>query len=118
MSKQVIPVDWPAEEGNTDNNGECSITEHLSQNKFDLFINLPLRSHGGIRTATLVTHGYKTRRMAIDFSVPLITNIKCAKLFVEVTTSKVYLFVWNFISESFPPSQSNANYFKMVRAVF
>ena len=28
--------------------------------------------------------GYRTRRMAVDYAVPLITDIKCAKLLVEV----------------------------------
>ena len=31
--------------------------------------------------------GYRTRRMAVDYSVPLITDIKCAKLLVEVTSN-------------------------------
>jgi carbamoyl-phosphate synthase/aspartate carbamoyltransferase/dihydroorotase len=31
------------------------------------------------------SYGYLTRRMAIDFSVPLITDIKVAKLFVMVS---------------------------------
>ena len=31
----------------------------------------------------VVFQGYKTRRMAVDYSVPLITDVKCAKLFVE-----------------------------------
>ncbi len=30
-----------------------------------------------------MSRGYLTRRVAVDFSVPLITNIKCAKLFVD-----------------------------------
>jgi hypothetical protein len=30
------------------------------------------------------TQGYKTRRMAIDNGIPLITDVKCAKLFVTV----------------------------------
>ena len=41
--------------------------------------------NGGTRAAsTFVTHGYKARRMAVDYSVPLITDVKCTKLFVEV----------------------------------
>jgi len=35
------------------------------------------------RPANYVSRGYLTRRMAVDFSIPLITNIKCAKLFIE-----------------------------------
>ncbi|KAK3710158.1 hypothetical protein QZH41_010558 [Actinostola sp. cb2023] len=79
---KVNPVDWPLEDGNGDGSEEHSIADYLSQNKIDLFINLPLRSNSCLKTS-FVTHGYRTRRMAIDFSVPLITNVKCAKLFVE-----------------------------------
>jgi len=51
---------------------------------FDLVINLPLRNAGSYRASSFVTQGYKTRRMAVDYSVPLITDVKCTKLFVEV----------------------------------
>lgn len=32
-----------------------------------------------------MTHGYRTRRLAIDYSIPLITDVKCTKLLVEVS---------------------------------
>jgi hypothetical protein len=48
----------------------------------DLFINLPSKNKFR-RPATFMSQGYLMRRVAVDFSVPLITNIKCAKLFVE-----------------------------------
>lgn len=75
-------MDWPFEEGG---NGatEQSILDYLAQNKFDLVINLPLRSTGSRRASSFITHGYRTRRMAIDYSIPLITDIKCAKLLIE-----------------------------------
>lgn len=53
-------------------------------NEFELVINLPLRSGGSRRVSSFMTQGYKTRRMAIDHSVPLITDVKCAKMFVQV----------------------------------
>ena len=31
-----------------------------------------------------VTKGYKTRRMAVDHGIPLLTDVKCAKILVEV----------------------------------
>lgn len=82
---QVKTVDWPFEEGG---NGatEQSILDYLAQNKFDLVINLPLRRTGSRRASSYITHGYRTRRMAIDYSIPLITDIKCAKLLIEVIT--------------------------------
>ena len=43
---------------------------------------LPIRGSGSYRVSAYRTHGYKTRRMAIDNGIPLITDIKCAKLFI------------------------------------
>ena len=48
----------------------------------DLMINLPLRQH---RSSPAITKGYVTRRMAVEYSVPLVTDIKCAKLLVQVS---------------------------------
>ena len=48
----------------------------------DLYINLPSRNKYR-RPANYMSKGYRTRRMAVDLSIPLITNVKCAKLFVE-----------------------------------
>lgn len=83
-------MDWPFEEGG---NGatEQSILDYLAQNKFDMVINLPLRNTGSRRASSFITHGYRTRRMAIDYSIPLITDIKCAKLFIEVQNKIVVL---------------------------
>ena len=87
LLRKITPVDWPFEEGGNGTGAkERSIADYLATNKFDLVINLPLRSSGARRASTYFTHGYKTRRMAIDYSVPLITDIKCAKLFIEVRT--------------------------------
>lgn len=54
-----------------------------------MVINLPLRNSGARRSSSFLTHGYRTRRMAIDYSIPLITDIKCAKLFIEVKSFKL-----------------------------
>ncbi|XP_067032291.1 multifunctional protein CAD-like [Acropora muricata] len=79
---KIKTVDWPFEEGGNGAN-ERSILDYVAQNKFDMVINLPLRTSGSRRASSYITHGYRTRRMAIDFSIPLITDIKCAKLFIE-----------------------------------
>ncbi|XP_060593985.1 CAD protein-like isoform X2 [Ruditapes philippinarum] len=82
---KVKPVDWPYDDYNGDekiNGNQLTIADYLAENKFDLVINLPLRS-GGQRASSFVTQGYKTRRMAVDYSVPLITDVKCTKLIVE-----------------------------------
>lgn len=49
-----------------------------------MVINLPMRDGGARRVSSFMTHGYRTRRLAIDYSIPLVTDVKCAKLLVEV----------------------------------
>ena len=81
-------MDWPYEDLSEDSgkiNEQRTIADYLSDHMFDLVINLPLRNNGTHRASSFVTQGYKTRRMAVDYSVPLITDVKCAKLFVEVS---------------------------------
>ena len=81
-------MDWPFEySGNSCK--KKNIADYLTQNKFDMVINLPLRNSGARRSSSFLTHGYRTRRMAIDYSIPLITDIKCAKLFIEVMSCKI-----------------------------
>ena len=79
-------MDWPYEDtGDHKKNGgeQRTIADYLSDNMFDLVINLPLRNSGSYRASSFVTQGYKTRRMAVDYSVPLVTDIKCSKLLIE-----------------------------------
>ncbi|XP_046877046.1 CAD protein isoform X1 [Hypomesus transpacificus] len=81
---KVTAVDWPFEEEEGDSRDkQRSIMDYLEENHFDLVINLSMRSSGGRRLSSFVTRGYRTRRMAIDYSVPLIIDIKCTKLFVQ-----------------------------------
>lgn len=61
---------------------EFDLEKHLSTKKISLYINLPSKNHYR-RPATFLSRGYRTRRMAVDLAIPLITNIKCAKLLVE-----------------------------------
>lgn len=42
-----------------------------------------MRSAGISHASSFVTQGYRCRRLATDYSVPLITDVKCVKLFVE-----------------------------------
>ncbi|KAM3932600.1 multifunctional protein CAD isoform 3-T3 [Leptodactylus fuscus] len=83
---KVKAMDWPFEEVDSDGSlkeKQRSIMDHLSENHFDLVINLSMRNSGGRRLSSFVTRGYRTRRLAVDYSVPLIIDIKCTKLFVE-----------------------------------
>jgi carbamoyl-phosphate synthase/aspartate carbamoyltransferase len=61
---------------------EYSLTQHLSNNLIDLYINLP-SSNRFRRPANYMSRGYRTRRMAVDYQTPLVTNVKNAKLLVE-----------------------------------
>ena len=89
---QVNLVEWPNDESNdggvTSSSKTASavstIAELISKKDFDLAINLPIRGSGAYRVSACVSMGYKTRRMTIDNGIPLITDVKCAKLFVEV----------------------------------
>ncbi|XP_050730694.1 CAD protein-like isoform X4 [Eriocheir sinensis] len=89
---QVEPVEWAYENfGETATKGQLSsMADYLARKgliysirEFDLVINLPMRGGGARRVSSFLTQGYRTRRMAVDFSVPLVTDVKCAKLLVE-----------------------------------
>ncbi|KAF7636409.1 hypothetical protein Mgra_00004194 [Meloidogyne graminicola] len=60
-----------------------TITDYVAKKNIDFMINLPIRGSGSYRVSAYRTPGYKTRRMAIDNGIPLITDIKCAKLFIQ-----------------------------------
>lgn len=71
-------------ESNSDASGELRhLAEFLENKKFELVINLPMRGGGARRVSSFMTHGYRTRRLAVDYSIPLVTDVKCAKLLVE-----------------------------------
>lgn len=83
---QIETVDWPYEDSEESRRKSTvkqrNIADYLSEKKFDLVVNLPMRNGGSRAASAFVTQGYKTRRMAVDYSVPLITDIKCVKLLV------------------------------------
>uniref|UniRef100_A0A0N4Z9R3 CAD protein n=1 Tax=Parastrongyloides trichosuri TaxID=131310 RepID=A0A0N4Z9R3_PARTI len=82
----IQAVDWPFEEelGNEKTGAVTkNVSDFLANKDIDLMINLPIKGNGAYRVSAFCTHGYKTRRMAIDNGIPLITDIKCAKLFIE-----------------------------------
>ena len=65
-------VKWPDEEG--DNN----VMDMIAAHQFDLIINVP-KNH----TKRELTNGYRIRRGAIDHNIPLMTNGRLAKAFIE-----------------------------------
>ncbi|GAA6035223.1 hypothetical protein JCM8097_006426 [Rhodosporidiobolus ruineniae] len=73
---------------------EYSLREHIANNMIDLYINLPSKNRYR-RPASYMSKGYRSRRMAVDFAVPLVTNVKCAKLFIEALVRKPSLAISN-----------------------
>ncbi|KAL1942304.1 hypothetical protein VTO73DRAFT_6368 [Trametes versicolor] len=76
----------------SDQKSEYSLTQHLANNLIDMYINLPSKNHYR-RPASYASKGYRTRRMAVDFAVPLITNVKIAKILFEALIRKLPLDV-------------------------
>lgn len=80
---KVQPISSPFEEDENERETNVSvvdrIADYLAEMEFDLIINLPMRIYGSRRVSTL---GYRTRRFAVDHSVPLISDVKCAKLLI------------------------------------
>ena len=55
-----------------------NIIDYIREKKIDLVINVPKNDE-----RQELSNDYLIRRKAVDFSIPLITDINCAKLFVE-----------------------------------
>jgi len=66
-------VSWPDGTGQGDN-----IMELIAKHRFDLVINIPKNL-----SKRELTNGFKIRRAAIDYNVPLITNSRLASAFIE-----------------------------------
>jgi carbamoyl-phosphate synthase / aspartate carbamoyltransferase len=77
-----------------DQKSEYSLTHHLANNSIDLYINLP-SSNKFRRPANYMSMGYRTRRMAVDYQTPLITNVKIAKILIEALARQYELNVSN-----------------------
>lgn len=94
LQSHNIPVQFLevlAEEDN-DQKTEYSLTQHLANNMIDLYINLP-SSNKYRRPANYMSKGYRTRRMAVDYQIPLVTNVKNAKILVEAIAHHLTLDV-------------------------
>jgi carbamoyl-phosphate synthase large subunit len=68
---------WPLEQKSP------NIIEYLSQKRIDLVINIPKNYQ-----EEELTNDYIIRRRAVDFGIPLITDIQLAQRFVEALTRK------------------------------
>lgn len=70
----AITVHWPDENQGSENNVMKMIADH----KFDLIVNIP-KNH----SKRELTNGYRIRRAAIDHNIPLMTNARLARAFIE-----------------------------------
>ncbi len=94
---QATPVGWPDEE--THEKGGLGYLEKLAKERefgevpvpvmqlianheLDLIVNVP-KNH----TKRELTNGYRIRRAAIDHNIPLMTNVRLAKAFIEAFCS-------------------------------
>ena len=73
---EATPVSWPDEQG------ENNVMDMIANHAFDLIINVP-KNH----TKRELTNGYKIRRGAIDHNIPLMTNVRLAKAYIEAFTA-------------------------------
>lgn len=93
---EATPVLWPDETGRNDDkaaagnntnagrqdNTDLNVMTLIHNHAFDLVINIP-KNH----TKRELTNGYKIRRAAIDHNIPLITNSRLARAFIEAFTN-------------------------------
>lgn len=92
LSENNIPsirVYWPTEEGN-----EPQALTMLQNKEIDMVINIPKNM-----THTELTNGYRIRRAAVDFNIPLITNTRLASAFVisfcNMTEEEIEIKSWD-----------------------
>lgn len=75
LQKNNIPsimLHWPLE------NSQPNVLEFLKEKKIDLAINIPKNFK-----RSELSNDYHIRRTAIDYNIPLITNVQVAKLFIR-----------------------------------
>ena len=65
-------VSWP------DEDDDQNVMHMIAEHRFDLIVNVPKN-----RTKRELTNGYRIRRGAIDHNIPLMTNTRLAKAFIE-----------------------------------
>ena len=73
---KAIAVNWPDEEG------ENNVMDMIANHKFELIVNVPKN-----QTKRELTNGYRIRRGAIDHNIPLMTNVRLAKAFINAFCS-------------------------------
>jgi carbamoyl-phosphate synthase large subunit len=69
---ECTKLHWPDEKGQQPNS-----IDYIKEKKIDLVINIP-KNH----TSQELSNGYRIRRNAIDYNIPLITNARVASAFI------------------------------------
>ena len=96
LKEHGVPVKYleilPGQE--EDIKSEYSLTQHLANNLIDLYVNLPSNNRFR-RPANYMSKGYRTRRMAVDYQTPLVTNVKNAKILIEAIARQYPLDIHN-----------------------
>jgi len=64
-----------------------NILDYLQERKIDLVINVPMANRRSNIT-DIITDGYAIRRQAVEFNVPVITNLQLAQALVDVMRQK------------------------------
>ena len=64
-----------------------NILDYLQEHKIDLVINVPMANRQN-NIIDILTDGYIIRRQAVEFNVPVITNLQLAEALVEVLKKK------------------------------
>ena len=64
-----------------------NILDYLQERKIDLVINVPMANRRS-NMSDIITDGYAIRRQAVEFNVPVITNLQLAQALVDVMRLK------------------------------
>ena len=82
-------VSWPDDE-----DGELKVMDMIHKKEFDLVINIPKNL-----TKRELTNGYRIRRGAIDYNIPLLTNARLASAFIQafckITIDDIQIKSWS-----------------------
>ncbi len=66
-----------------ENHMSPNIIEYLQERKLDLVVNIPDTNNGGIQSEVLEDE-YTIRRLAVEFGIPVVTNLELASALVRV----------------------------------
>ncbi|ESZ95891.1 aspartate carbamoyltransferase catalytic subunit [Sclerotinia borealis F-4128] len=110
LQEHEVPVQYLEilGKGEDDQKSEYSLTQHLANSMIDLYINLP-SSNRYRRPATYMSKGYQTRRMAVDYQIPLVTNVKNAKILIEAIARHYDMEICGFDAQTSLDDSSTEN---------